>query len=582
LFQRLLTDYQTAKSELESGNLPQAAATFRSVASRCPESELELQCEFLAAHAEWTHHPCEASLALLDRWFQKFEKREAKRMSSGSYVENKLFRSWADRVQYIQAHWEREHQSLDAAEQRLRKLLEFQGDKPSLLRCPEGWLELGELLRDDRKQFESANQCFQQALALGEGSASVTNRALWGLVLSFWQQKQIAEANEWLSKLIARELDDTDAIQTQLLRIKIADSLGQKLSAVEVLEPLIPIALTGSPQAAAMYDLAMSLVALGEITQGDAILVRLVHRFPNTPLSLDARIRLARHASDRQQWQQTEIWCSQALQGECTPVLIPHALAMRGQAFAALGQPEKAVADFTLALATPDLNVDLQVALRFHLSEVLYLQEKWKEAEPHLQWLAAHATSQPASNRTSDSWLPTVLLRTAELLALKKEWSQAEKIVLSLRSDFPECNKRSEVDYLYARCMISKADFDAARTVLAMLAKDKEVAPELRARANWMVGETYLMQRNHAEARIAYQRVLDVPQQSYWHAAALLQLGHCNEALSDLTNARAAYERIVNEYSDCPYFAAARERLSKLAHVNMQTADAKNATGPKR
>jgi cellulose synthase operon protein C len=332
-----------------------------------------------------------------------------------------------------------------------------------------------------------------------------------------------------------------------------------------------------------MYDLAMTLVELGQTSKGDSVLIQLVHRFPNTPLSVDARIRLARHASEQGAWRDVEKWCSQAMELQCSEQLKPHVLAMRGQAYAQLGKPDPAIADFHTALANPDLGLDLQIAIRFHLSESLYLQEKWREAEPHWQWLSSIIASQTASKAKSEDWHPIVLLRSAEMLAVKKEWKRAEEIVLSIRNDFPECSKRAEVDYLYARCLVSKADFEAARTALAMLAQSEGSHAELYARGNWMIGETYLMQRRHAEACLAYQQVLDIPQQPNWHAAALLQIGHCHEATSDLLKARTAYERILNVFPDSPYVSTAQSRLNRIpSQSHLQTADAKNATGPKR
>ena len=169
------------------------------------------------------------------------------------------------------------------------------------------------------------------------------------------------------------------------------------------------------------------------------------------------------------------------------------------------------------------------------------------------------------------------------MLALKKEWEQAEEIVLRIRNDFPKCNRSCEVDYLFARCLISKADFDAARKVLDTLTSSIDNTPaELLARVNWMVGETYLLQRKYEEARNAYQQVLKIPKQNHWHSAALLQIGQCCEATQDMQGAHNAYSQIANEFGESPFASLAKQRLSLLPSSSLATQPNQSSPGTKR
>ena len=157
-----------------------------------------------------------------------------------------------------------------------------------------------------------------------------------------------------------------------------------------------------------------------------------------------------------------------------------------------------------------------------------------------------------------------------------KDWKQAEEIVLRIRNDFPKCNRACEVDYLLARCLVSKADFDAARQILNSITQRENSTPdELVARGYWMTGETYLMQRKYSDALDAYREVLKIPNQEYWISACLLQIAQCCEATQDTQGAKDACETIVNQFSDSPFVPAARERLGRLPSISIANQQAK-------
>ncbi|MFY8202410.1 MAG: tetratricopeptide repeat protein, partial [Pirellula staleyi] len=304
--------------------------------------------------------------------------------------------------------------------------------------------------------------------------------------------------------------------------------------------------------------------------------------FPHTPISIEARVRLARNAIDSNRWQESLQWSEQAIRMGCSEPLLPHAEMLLGRAKLELGDLDGARTDFELALKHESANLELKVSVHVLLAETLYQLERWPEAETHWTWLKQFAQSQSESGPPPD-WLPVILLRTAELLALKMEWDRAEEIVLRIRNDFPKCNRRYEVDYLFARCLISKADFDAARKVLDTLTSSINNTPaELLARANWMAGETYLMQRKYEEAKNAYQQVLKIPKQNHWHSAALLQIGQCCEATQDMQGAHNAYSQLANEFGESPFASRAKQRLSLLPSSSLATQPNQSLSGTKR
>ena len=82
--------------------------------------------------------------------------------------------------------------------------------------------------------------------------------------------------------------------------------------------------------------------------------------------------------------------------------------------------------------------------------------------------------------------------------------------------------------------------------------------------AQWMIGETYFHQKNHAAAIREYLRgeiLYDYPE---WRAASLLQAGKCHEALAQWARARELYERLLANYSTTSHAREAARRREGL------------------
>jgi TolA-binding protein len=97
-----------------------------------------------------------------------------------------------------------------------------------------------------------------------------------------------------------------------------------------------------------------------------------------------------------------------------------------------------------------------------------------------------------------------------------------------------------------------------------------------------MTGETYLMQRKYTDAKLAYREVLQLPKQDYWVCASYLQIAECCEALRDSQGSMDAYETIINQYSQSPFVATAKERLVKIQSISVANQPAKEPLGTKR
>lgn len=579
----LVAQYQEARAAYAQKQFQKSAALFHSVANQCQGSELAIQCEYFAAISNWTLEPSDATASKLSDWLAKTTSFRDEALAANRSFDDKLIHRWMENTNVLHAKWDRQKQRFDLAEARLKGFLKNSANESKQpRRSPAAWLELGSLLLERHQDWGSAKECFHNALGCCGDSEDIATQATWGIALACFHEEQFTEAKSYLDRLADKKLDDNLAIQLKLLQIKVSKAVGESIDTVQALDPIIRLAIASNPQASVLYELAMALLDAGDNANSNEILLQLVHRFPHNPISIEARVRLARNAVDSNQWQESLQWSEQAIRMGCSEPLQPHAEMLLGRAKLELGDLDGARTDFELALKHESANLELKVSVHFHLAETLYQLERWPEAETHWTWLKQFAQSQSESGTPPD-WLPVILLRTAELLALKMEWDQAEEIVLRIRNDFPECNRRCEVDYLFARCLISKADFDAARKVLDTLTSSSNNTPaELLARANWMAGETYLMQRKYEEARNAYQQVLKIPKQNHWHSAALLQIGQCCEATQDMQGAHNAYSQLANEFGESPFASQAKQRLSLLPSSSLATQPNQSSSGTKR
>ena len=581
--------YQSARRAYTERNFQKSAEQFHAVAEQCPGTELAIQCEYFAVMSEWATDPCDGCASKLSTWLAKAKKFQDDAIATGRSFDAKQLFKWTDSAELVQAKWDRQKQRFELAEQRLKKHLGFgkvnaaEGPDATVSKTnPTAWLELGSLLLEQRQDYTGARACFDKAMQSTKESESTHCQALMGCALTCWYGKQYGEARAFLDRLSDHKLDDDLKLQSQLLKVKVAKALGETVDVVETLSPLIRIALASNPPAATLYELAMALIESGEKSNSNEILLQLVHRFPESPISIEARVRLAQDATEKKAWKEAADWSSQALSMGCNKELHPYACWIRGQARFELGAFEDARADLEAAISNPSGNIQLEVSVRFQLAETLYQLQRWPEADTQWQWLIHHADASDA-NASKPEWYSVVLLRTAELLALRKEWGDAEKTVLRIRNDFPKCNRACEVDYLLARCLVSKADFDAARQVLTSITqRTRPTSDELVARGHWMTGETYLMQRKYADALIAYREVLQLPKQEYWICASLMQIAECSEALRDPQGSKDAYETIINQYSQSPFVPTAKERLEKIQSISVANQPANAPLGTKR
>lgn len=121
---------------------------------------------------------------------------------------------------------------------------------------------------------------------------------------------------------------------------------------------------------------------------------------------------------------------------------------------------------------------------------------------------------------------------------------------------------------LESELAIRRSNFDKARSILEQVVRSAETAAELRARAQWLIGETWYMQRRHKDAIEAYRKVEAMDTTGIWVAASYLQAGKSFEQMGRVKEATLCYGAILSRFADTSYASSASTRIAALASNN--------------
>ncbi len=204
---------------------------------------------------------------------------------------------------------------------------------------------------------------------------------------------------------------------------------------------------------------------------------------------------------------------------------------------------------------------DQVLSLRFLLAEAYFAEGDRAAATQEFEWLTEQGSRLPKS----PAWLAAVKLRRAELLVRSRAFAQARQLLVDAKQQHADFEFAFEFDYLLARCAIARIEFDEAASHLRQVISSPSAANnEPAARATWMLGEVYFLQRQYAPAIEAYYQVVRMDAFPQWQARALLQAAKCHEHEGKPTEALADYKRaaaIANSPQVC------REATARIASL---------------
>lgn len=159
------------------------------------------------------------------------------------------------------------------------------------------------------------------------------------------------------------------------------------------------------------------------------------------------------------------------------------------------------------------------------------------------------------------------LLRCAEVeTSAGNEVETAKRRIAAARTAAGEnVFQRSLVSLLEAELAIRSIQFDQARAHLESVIRATETDHALRGRAQWLIGETFYLQQEFADAIEAYRRVEGIDSNGPFVAVSLLQAGKSFEQLGRTREAAVCYWGLLSRFAGSQYAALARRRLAKIA-----------------
>ena len=372
------------------------------------------------------------------------------------------------------------------------------------------------------------------------------------------QLKQHKQALVSYATLVDTYADSEHAVSGLFQSARLHERLGDKAAAATSLQRLILEHPDFAQADAARYQLAWLLTDLGRAEQADAQFQGLADHHPESPYWPDAVYRLAERAVRDERFDRAGLLLDQILRADCTPEIRVHTLYLKGQLAGSTRRWQEVVPPMqTLLDEFPDS--PLTGPARYWIAESFFRREDCDQAS---QWFSDLAGQFPDGD---DQWMATVHLRQAQIRAQRNEWRAAYDEALTIEEQFPKFRQQYEVDYVIGRCLAMQAKFSAARSRYERVIRSPEGGgTETAAMAQWMIGETYMHQKDYDNALRAFYRVESLFAFPHWQAAALLQAGKCHKMKGEKEEAAKLLAQVLSQHPDSSFAKDASECLKTL------------------
>ena len=424
----------------------------------------------------------------------------------------------------------------------------------------QGWLGLGRLAQQNQR-YDQAATAFGHVITLAP-EHEVAGEA------SLAEAKACEQLNDHDAARTAYARTYVDYAQTRwapeamLSAARFEQTLNAHEAAVVLLQHLLAAYPDYAQSDAAWYELAWSAHTLQDVATTRLAYETLVQDYPQSRYRADSLFRLAEEAARRGDAAHAMAWLETLLSDTQTEdsnaSLRCHAIYLRGKLAADASQWETVITQMqTVVREFPDH--ELHELAEYWLAEAYFRTEQWSQAEPLFASLHARQADR------QEVWRGMVVLRLAQIAARQKNWSTAYEFAQSISKRFPQFPQQQEANYLLGRCLSSQGRFREARDYFQEVIDSPSAAGgELAAVAQWMVGESYLHQKNYVEAIRAYHRVETLHEFPKWQAAALFQAAKCHELLQQPDEARTLYDQLLQDYPRSSFASEAQVRRASL------------------
>jgi TolA-binding protein len=172
---------------------------------------------------------------------------------------------------------------------------------------------------------------------------------------------------------------------------------------------------------------------------------------------------------------------------------------------------------------------------------------------------------QPGSTVSKEAWFGQAWVLLAEAYYREKKHDAVAKTAADCRAWNPDLPSLYILDEIAGRSQKAQAKFPEALATFQRIVDDRfGRRTETAAKAQFMMGEIYLLQKNYAKAESEFLKVDILYKFPEWQAPALFQAGSCQEELMHWKDAGRSYDALIKGHPKSEYAKMAAERLPRV------------------
>lgn len=418
-----------------------------------------------------------------------------------------------------------------------------------------GWCQL------ESNEPEKSSATFDRLLEKYPDSQAAAEAA-WARGQSLERLKRFDGALASYQLILDRAPKSSRFVDALLAAARLHDQLHQPARAISLYQRFFADHTTSPQMDTARYGYAWALRDVGRQAESDVQFQKVHDDFRTSRFWNDATFRLAESAVAEKQFDRAGKLLAELLATRPPNDMLAHVIYLQGELAAGRQRWDEVEAHMD-QVAHDFASSSLGLPAAYWVAEAEYRQGKYDEAGQRLAALADRVAGH------DDAWLAMIPLRRAQVMAQKRQWSDAQAIAARIQHDYPNFSQQYEVDYLLGRSLAAQADFDGARREYEKVIRSPSGGKtETAAMAQWMIGESFFHQENYDAALREYLRVEILYAYPRWQAAALLQAGKCQELLGRKKEAIQLYARLVKVYPNTEFTEEGRRRLHELESPN--------------
>lgn len=384
-----------------------------------------------------------------------------------------------------------------------------------------------------QEQFEDA----LKQLQLLDASASPERMYLTGVC-----QQQLGRSDEALTQFreVMAKADAGDyRVDAALRSANILTAKGNAQEADSLLDQFSG-KLTPDQQRRLAYERAWLAFDAQQTERSRELFHTYIERYPETPSTDEAMLKLAEIEFALGNYA-ASLKLTQDLQSRRpAPSLLPNLYYRQGTAALRLKQSEQAQAAFQSLKQAAAGDPRLESLAQFWLAELAFEGDQAQDAMQKYREILASASA--------EQYHATAQLRIGELLLRDRQWEEASEAAAKVASLTEDADLIRQAVFVQAKSLQQQAQFDDARRLYGdVLAEQRD---ELSAKAQFMIAETFLHQREYRSALREYLKVEILYSQPQWQSMALLQIMKCHQALGEPKEAREAYGKLLERFPE--------------------------------